>query len=70
MLSEPQTRRPFGRRMRRDTAHANRQPSRCRDAGPNAAAVCNLPLTSVSVGRNPNHPAPIVRRHNFCGADS
>ena len=70
VLSEPRTRRPLALRMTRDTVHGNRQPSRRRVARSDAAALRNPPRTTVPNERIPGRQASIVKRHEFCGADS
>ena len=70
VLSAPRTRRPFGKRMRRDSAHTNPLPLNLRVAGADDATVSTLSRSSVPSGRILNHSAPTIRRHDFCGAGS
>ena len=62
--------RRLGIHMTRDSAHTNRQPLRLRGAQSDAATIWKPPHTSVPNRRIANRPAPIVRRHKFCGAGS
>ncbi len=70
VLNEHRTRPPSGIRVRRHVAHTKRQPSCPCIAKADAATIPKQFCSSVPSGRILNRPAPTIRRHDFCGANS
>ena len=71
VLSEPRTRRAFGKRMRRDTAHTNRQPLSLRGGVRRCDALDSARLIHVkrpaTQPPRTNNPAPRLLRRTLLG---